>query len=143
MVSSGEIIREHCGHVAVCGSAIEAPPTEKGTEQPTPQGQDASLRQPGCSRGRQREDSTGHCSLRFSILFSGRSTPALIWEWRSLDEVPRTLLRSPRREARRMQVNCSKCSQPIALTDNIESSDGRLAHTECDRPQTLTPEELF
>ena len=42
-----------------------------------------------------------------------------------------------------MQVNCSKCSQPIALTDNIESSDGRLAHTECERPQTLTPEERF
>src|SRR5262245_33171765 len=58
MVSSGAMIREHCGHVAVCGSAIEAPPTEKGTDQPTPQGQDACLRQPGCSRDRPRENST-------------------------------------------------------------------------------------
>src|SRR5215470_16538718 len=57
MVSSGEIIRKHCGHVAVCGSAIEAPSTEKGTNQPTPQGQDASLRHPGCTRGRRRENS--------------------------------------------------------------------------------------
>ena len=40
-----------------------------------------------------------------------------------------------------MQVMCSKCSQPIALTDNIESSDGRLSHADCERPQVLTPEE--
>src|SRR5262249_58439398 len=38
MVSSGAIIREHCEHVAVCGSAIEAPATEKGTDQPMPTG---------------------------------------------------------------------------------------------------------
>jgi hypothetical protein len=40
-----------------------------------------------------------------------------------------------------MQVNCSKCSQPIALTDIIESSDGRLSHMDCQRPKVLTPEE--
>src|SRR5262249_31240961 len=40
-----------------------------------------------------------------------------------------------------MQVNCGKCSQPIALTDIIESSDGRLSHLDCKRPQVLTPEE--
>ena len=40
-----------------------------------------------------------------------------------------------------MQVNCSKCSQPIALTDNVESSDGRLSHADCKRPQVLSPEE--
>jgi len=40
-----------------------------------------------------------------------------------------------------MQVQCTKCSRPIALTDIIESSDGRLSHVDCDRPQTLTPEE--
>ena len=40
-----------------------------------------------------------------------------------------------------MQVNCSKCSQPIALTDIIESSGGRLSHVDCLRPHILTPEE--
>src|SRR5262249_17073322 len=30
MVSSGEIIRKHCGHAAVCCSAIEAPPDAGG-----------------------------------------------------------------------------------------------------------------
>src|SRR5215510_4862734 len=40
-----------------------------------------------------------------------------------------------------MQVNCSKCSQPIALTDIIESFEGRLSHTDCKRPNTLTAEE--
>ena len=40
-----------------------------------------------------------------------------------------------------MQVQCWKCSRPIALTDNIESSGGRLSHLECDQPRTLTPEE--
>ena len=40
-----------------------------------------------------------------------------------------------------MQVKCSKCSQPIALTDIIQSSDGRLSHVDCRRPQTLTVEE--
>ena len=40
-----------------------------------------------------------------------------------------------------MQVNCAKCSQPIALTDIIESHDGHLSHVDCKRPQVLTPEE--
>jgi hypothetical protein len=40
-----------------------------------------------------------------------------------------------------MQVKCSKCDQPIALSDIIESSDGRLSHVDCHRPRTLTPDE--
>jgi hypothetical protein len=40
-----------------------------------------------------------------------------------------------------MQVKCSKCSEPIALSDVIESSDGRLSHIECKRPRMLTAEE--
>ena len=40
-----------------------------------------------------------------------------------------------------MQVKCSKCSQPIWLTDVIESSDGRLSHIDCSRRSTLTPAE--
>jgi hypothetical protein len=40
-----------------------------------------------------------------------------------------------------MQVKCSKCSRPIALTDIIESNNGHLSHVDCKRPQTLTPEE--
>ena len=40
-----------------------------------------------------------------------------------------------------MQVKCSKCAEPIALTDIIESSDGHLSHVDCKRPQTLTVEE--
>ena len=40
-----------------------------------------------------------------------------------------------------MQVNCTKCSRPIVLTDIIESSNGRLSHVDCKRPQVLTPEE--
>ena len=40
-----------------------------------------------------------------------------------------------------MQVKCSKCSEPIALSDVIESSDGRLSHMECQRPRMLTAEE--
>jgi hypothetical protein len=40
-----------------------------------------------------------------------------------------------------MQVDCWKCSKPIALTDAIESSDGRLSHADCGRPQMLTPQE--
>src|SRR5215467_3517017 len=40
-----------------------------------------------------------------------------------------------------MQVKCSKCSEPIALTDIIEFSDGRLSHVDCKRPQALTSEE--
>jgi len=40
-----------------------------------------------------------------------------------------------------MQVKCSKCSEPIALSDVIESSDGRLSHIDCTRPRMLTAEE--
>ena len=40
-----------------------------------------------------------------------------------------------------MQVDCWKCSKPIALTDVIESSAGHLSHVDCKRPQVLTPEE--
>src|SRR5215475_7792993 len=40
-----------------------------------------------------------------------------------------------------MQVNCTKCSQPIALTDIIESDNGRLSHVDCKRPKVLTLEE--
>ena len=40
-----------------------------------------------------------------------------------------------------MQVNCSKCSQPIAFTDTIESDNGRLLHVDCKRPRALTWEE--
>ena len=44
-------------------------------------------------------------------------------------------------EERQMHVKCSKCSQPIALTDIIQSSEDRLSHVDCRRPQTLTAEE--
>ena len=40
-----------------------------------------------------------------------------------------------------MQVKCTKCSQPIALTDIIESNSGLLSHCDCRRPHGLTPEE--
>jgi len=40
-----------------------------------------------------------------------------------------------------MQVKCTKCSEPIALSDVIESSDGRLSHMDCQRPRMLTVEE--
>ena len=40
-----------------------------------------------------------------------------------------------------MQVKCSKCSEPIALSDVIEASDGRLSHIDCARPRMLTAEE--
>ena len=40
-----------------------------------------------------------------------------------------------------MQVKCFKCSEPLAVTDVIESSDGHLSHVDCKRPQTLTAEE--
>jgi len=40
-----------------------------------------------------------------------------------------------------MQVKCSKCSEPIALTDIIESNNGLLSHCDCRRPHGLTPEE--
>ena len=38
-------------------------------------------------------------------------------------------------------VSCSKCSQPIVLTDIIESNNGLLSHMDCKRPNVLTPEE--
>lgn len=40
-----------------------------------------------------------------------------------------------------MQVQCSKCSELLALSDAIESSDGRLSHMNCKSPRTLTVEE--
>ena len=40
-----------------------------------------------------------------------------------------------------MQLKCAKCSEPIAFTDIIESSDGRLSHVDCKRPKVLTPDE--
>src|SRR5262245_50496064 len=40
-----------------------------------------------------------------------------------------------------MQVDCTKCAQPIALTDIIDSHNGRLSHVDCQRPKVLTPEE--
>jgi hypothetical protein len=40
-----------------------------------------------------------------------------------------------------MPVKCMKCSQPIALTDSIELTLGRLSHVDCKGPQALTPEE--
>jgi len=40
-----------------------------------------------------------------------------------------------------MQVNCTKCCRPIALTDVIQSSAGRLSHLDCARAQGLTPAE--
>ena len=40
-----------------------------------------------------------------------------------------------------MPVNCSRCFRPIALTDVVGSMDGRLSHLDCQRPNTLTPEE--
>lgn len=38
-------------------------------------------------------------------------------------------------------MNCWKCSQPIALTDIVESNIGHLSHVECSRPRSLTPDE--
>jgi hypothetical protein len=40
-----------------------------------------------------------------------------------------------------MQVQCTKCSRPIALTDIVESSQGRLSHANCAQPGTLTMDE--
>ena len=40
-----------------------------------------------------------------------------------------------------MQVKCTKCSQPIALTDIVESSQGRLSHANCVQPRKLTMDE--
>jgi len=33
-----------------------------------------------------------------------------------------------------MQVKCSKCAQPIGLTDIIELKNGHLSHVDCKRP---------
>jgi len=40
-----------------------------------------------------------------------------------------------------MQVKCTQCSEPIALTDIIESNSGLLSHSDCRRPHGLTPVE--
>ena len=40
-----------------------------------------------------------------------------------------------------MQVQCSKCSEPITLSDAVQSSKGRLSHIDCSRPGMLTTEE--
>src|SRR5262245_3777885 len=40
-----------------------------------------------------------------------------------------------------IQVKCSKCSEPITLSDAIESKKGRLSHIDCSRPGMLTTEE--
>jgi len=40
-----------------------------------------------------------------------------------------------------MQVQCTKCFKPIALSDVIESTNGHLSHVDCKRPHILTPEE--
>ena len=40
-----------------------------------------------------------------------------------------------------MQVKCSKCSEPITLSDAVESNKGRLSHIDCSRPGMLTTEE--
>jgi hypothetical protein len=42
----------------------------------------------------------------------------------------------PAQRFRTMQVKCSKCGQFIALSDIIESSNGRLSHVDCTRPRT-------
>jgi hypothetical protein len=39
-----------------------------------------------------------------------------------------------------MQVQCSKCSELLALSNAIESSDGRLSHMDCKRPRMLIAE---
>src|SRR5262249_14681764 len=51
---------------------------------------------------------------------------------------PATVLPEARRN---MQVTCATCYRPIALTDAIESSAGRLSHLDCARSHGLTPEE--
>jgi hypothetical protein len=74
-----------------------------------------------------------------------RSPPGSLPEGGSVCErlalsVATVIVSSPSR-GRAMQVKCSKCSQPIALTDIIESNNGHLSHVDCKRPQILTPEE--
>src|SRR6516164_8449643 len=46
-----------------------------------------------------------------------------------------------RRARRPMQVQCSKCSELLALSDAIESPGGRLSHMDCKRPGMVTMEE--
>jgi len=46
MVSSGEIVREHSGHVAVCCSAIGASPVQRGTDGPAARGAQRQLSSP-------------------------------------------------------------------------------------------------
>jgi len=40
-----------------------------------------------------------------------------------------------------MQVKCSKCSEPITLSDVFESNNGRPSHIDCSRPGMLSTEE--
>ena len=40
-----------------------------------------------------------------------------------------------------MQVKCSKCSEPITLSDAIESNKGPLSHVDCSRPGMVSTEE--
>jgi len=40
-----------------------------------------------------------------------------------------------------MQVKCSKCFDPIALSDVIQFHDGQLSHVDCRRRHTLTADE--
>ena len=40
-----------------------------------------------------------------------------------------------------MPPQCPRCSRPIATTDVIDFSNGRMLHVDCRRPQTLTPAE--
>ena len=40
-----------------------------------------------------------------------------------------------------MQVTCTKCSRPIAVTDIIDSNSGLLSHWDCKRPHGLTAVE--
>ena len=48
--------------------------------------------------------------------------------------------RFPRDSA--MQVQCEKCSRPIAVTDLIQSSSGHLSHLHCARAVKLAPRSL-
>src|SRR5262245_40000281 len=59
--------------------------------------------------------------------------------WSGCDAAGTTARR--RRARRPMQVQCSKCSQLIALSDIIESAEGRLSHVNCAQPRTLTIDE--
>src|SRR5262245_16020939 len=129
MVSSGAIIREHCEHVAVCGSAIKHPRRRRGRISQCHRGRTPACVNPVARVTGHRENSTErslHDRLLRQCYYSAR---------RGRGD------RLQRRARRCMQVDCSKCSQPIALTDIIESFEGRLSHTDCKRPNTLTAEE--